>query len=136
MGAIKALAGRAEESEADVRKALQISPEDPWTFVWMTWAGMAANLIARYDHAVEWLRRSLEANRNYPNTHFLLAAGLGNLGRLEEARASVAAGLALDPLFAIARYRAFSDALSDNPIYRAGRDRNIDGLRKAGVPEQ
>ena len=70
MGAIKALAGRAEKSEADVRKALQISPEDPWTFVWMTWAGAAANLIARYDHAVEWFRRSVEANRNFPNTRF------------------------------------------------------------------
>jgi tetratricopeptide (TPR) repeat protein len=56
--------------------------------------------------AVDWLRRSIEANRNLPLTHFELAAALGLLGKLDEARAAAKAGLALDPHFAIRRLRA------------------------------
>ena len=47
--------------------------------------------------AVAWLRRGLEANRNYSVAHFHLAAALARLGELDEARATVQAGLALDP---------------------------------------
>jgi len=43
-------------------------------------------------------------------------------------------GLALDPAFTIARYSAA--AITDIPTYLAGKERLIDGLRKAGVPEQ
>jgi hypothetical protein len=78
-------------------------------------------------------RRSIEANRNYPNTHLWLAAALAHLGRLTEARAAAQAGLALHPSFTIARLRA--GASSDNPIYLAQRERVIEGMRKAGVPE-
>jgi hypothetical protein len=62
-----------------------------------------------------------------------LAAALAHLGRLDEARAEVQAGLALDPKFTLRRYRA--GASSDNPTYLAQRERFIDGMRKAGVPE-
>jgi hypothetical protein len=53
---------------------------------------------------------------------------------LDQARAAVQAGLALDPSFTIRRYRDIS-AWSDNPTYRAGRERFIEGMRLAGVPE-
>jgi hypothetical protein len=84
--------------------------------------------------AITWLRRSIETNRNYPWTHFVLAAALARLGRLSEACSVAQARLAIDPAFTIARYRA--GAFSDNPTYLAGRERLIDGMRKAGVPEE
>jgi class 3 adenylate cyclase len=74
-----------------------------------------------------------EANRNYPMSHFFLAAALGRLGQLAEARSEARVGLAINPTFTISRYRA--SVSSDNPTAVAGRDRIIDGLRKAGVPE-
>ena len=40
-----------------------------------------------------------------PLTHFDLAAALARLGKLDEARAAVNAGLALDPRFTIRRFR-------------------------------
>jgi hypothetical protein len=92
------------------------------------------NLGADAEAAV-WLRRGLDVNRNYSATHFDLAAVLARLGRLDEARASVSAGLALDPHFTIRRYRDVTFANSDNPTYRAGRERLIEGMRLAGVPE-
>jgi hypothetical protein len=63
-----------------------------------------------------------------------MAAGLARLERLLEARSEARAGLAINPTFSVSRYRA--DVSSDNPNTVAGRDRVIDGLRKAGVPEE
>jgi len=73
-------------------------------------------------------------NRNYPLAHFWLAAALAHLGRLDDARAASQAGLATNPTFTIARNRA--GATSDNPTYLAQRERLLDGMRKAGVPEE
>jgi hypothetical protein len=56
------------------------------------------------------------------------------LGRLDEARAEVQAGLALNPGFTIRRYRA--RAQSDNPVFLKRREQIIEAMRKAGVPEQ
>ena len=56
------------------------------------------------EEAVALLRRAIETNRNYPLAHFCLAAALAHLGRLNEARAAVQAGLALDPTFTISRH--------------------------------
>jgi hypothetical protein len=52
---------------------------------------------------------------------------------MDEARAAGKAGLALDPQFTIARFRAFAE--SDNPVYLAQREQLVDGMSKAGVPE-
>jgi hypothetical protein len=43
--------------------------------------------------AVTWLRRALEANRNFPIAHFALAAALALLGEIDQARAAVQTGL-------------------------------------------
>jgi hypothetical protein len=65
--------------------------------------------------------------------HFCLAAALAHLGRLDEARTAVQAGLALNPTFTISRFRA--GAPGDNPIFLAQRERIYEGMYKAEVPE-
>jgi len=102
---------------------------------WMVWVGLAKAQLGADAEAILWMRRGLDANRNYSTGHFDLAAVLARLGRLDEARASVNAGLALDPRFTIRRFRDVTYANSDNPTYRAGRERLIEGMRLAGVPE-
>ena len=96
-------------------------------------AGMAKLHLSADKEAVARLRRSIEANRNAPLFHFLLAAGLAHLGRLDEARVAADSGLVLDPRFTIRRFRANSQ--SSNPTYLAQRERIYEGLRVAGVPE-
>ena len=83
-----------------------------------------------------WLRRSVEANRNYPPAHFQLAAALAHLGRLDEAHSAVKTGLTGGPSFAISRTRASWTAQSDDPTYLARLEPILDGLRKAGLPEE
>jgi tetratricopeptide (TPR) repeat protein len=94
--------------------------------------GLAKWCLGRDDEAVAWLRRSIEANRNWPLAHFLLSAALAHLGGLDEARAAAQAGLTLDPSFTIGRLRARA---MFNPAYLAHHERAYDGMRMAGVPE-
>jgi hypothetical protein len=58
---------------------------------------------------------------------------LAQLGRLDEARAAVAAGLALNPTFTIRRYR--KAVRSEDAVVRAQGYRLVEAMRKAGVPE-
>jgi TolB-like protein/class 3 adenylate cyclase/Flp pilus assembly protein TadD len=132
----KILIGRAEETEAHVAEALRVSPRDTTAYIWMTNVGVAKNHLGSHEQAVAWCRRAIEANRNYPLPHFVLGVALAHLGRLDEARSAVKAGLALNPAFAVSRARALWAAMSDDPTYLAQRETILDGLRKAGVPEQ
>jgi TolB-like protein/class 3 adenylate cyclase len=136
IGAAKILLGRAEETEAHIQQALRLSPHDTFAFVWYTIAGGAKLHVGKEEEAVAWLRRSIEGSRNYSTSRFLLAAALAHLGRLAEARSVAEAGLAIVPTFTIARFRAVASASSDNPLCLAGWERIIEGLRKAGVPEE
>jgi TolB-like protein/class 3 adenylate cyclase/Tfp pilus assembly protein PilF len=132
----KILIGRAEETEAHVAEALRVSPRDTTAYIWMTNVGVAKNHLGSHEQAVAWCRRAIEANRNYPLPHFVLGVALAHLGRLDEARSAVKAGLALNPAFAVSRARALWAAMSDDPTYLAQRETILDGLRKAGVPEE
>ena len=133
IGAAKYYIGRGEETERHVLEALRLSPRDTYAYVWIGSAGTIKVSLGQYEDAIVWLRRGIEANRNFPLAHFFLGAALAQLGRMDEAKAAVQAGLALYPTFTVSHYSAgFS---GDNPIYRAQRKRSIEGLRKAGVPE-
>jgi len=93
-----------------------------------------AKMQLNADHeALDWLLRSIEANRNYPLAHFSLSAVLALLGSLDQARAAAKAGLALNPSFTLRRLRL--GASSDNPTYLAQRERLYEGMRLAGIPE-
>ena len=134
-GHAKYLLGRGAETEAHINQALRLSPRDTTAHRWMAIVGMAKAQLNADIEAVVWLHRGLDENRNNSNAHFQLGAALARLGELDEARAAVQAGLALDPSFTIRRFRDASNAPSDNATYRAGRVREIEGMRLAGVPE-
>jgi Flp pilus assembly protein TadD len=105
-------------------------------YAWMTHAGMAKNQLGSYEQAVAWFRRAIEANRNFPHPYFELGFALAQLGRIDEARSAVKAGLALNPAFTIARLRATWTAMTDDPAHLAQIERVLEGMRKAGAPKQ
>ena len=49
----------------------------------------------------------------------MLGGALAQLGRVDEARSAVKAGLVLDPGFAVSRFRANVAARSNNPTHLA-----------------
>lgn len=127
--------GRAEETEAHIMEAFRLSPRDSKASSWMNTAGVAQSYLGADEAAVHWFKRSIETNRNIaPFVHFFLAAALAHLGRGEEARAFVQAGLILAPDFSIAQFHA--SCPTDNPTCLVQRTRIAEGLRKAGLPEK
>jgi hypothetical protein len=62
-------------------------------YTWMNYAGIAKNVLGRWDEAAPWFRRAIEANRNFPHPHFVMGAALAQLGQLDEAHSAVKAGL-------------------------------------------
>ena len=133
MGLHKLHLGHAVDTEGHIREALRLSPRDPGAFIWFAIVGFAKNSLGLYQEAILWLRQSIDRNRKFTMSHFHLGAALAHLGRAEEARAAAAAGLALDPTFTLASFRAAQ--LSDDPAYLAWRERVIDGMRLASIPE-
>jgi TolB-like protein/class 3 adenylate cyclase/Tfp pilus assembly protein PilF len=97
IGLAKHFMGRGQETEAHINEALRLSPRDTLAFLRMLYVGIAKGQLNADTEAAVWLRRSIEANRNYPPAHFYLAATLALLGSLDEARAAAKAGLALNP---------------------------------------
>ena len=132
----KIFIGRAEETEAHIVEALRLSPRDTMAYTWMMSAGIAKNSLGSWEQAVAWCRQAIETNRNYPRAYFHLCAALAWLGRLHEARSAVLTGLALNPTFSISRARAAWTPMSDDPTYLAQLEPLLEGMRKAGVPEQ
>jgi TolB-like protein len=135
IGFAKYLIGRSAETEAHVNEALRLSPRDHLAHRWFLWVALAKAQLNLDNEAIVWLSRSLDANRNHSIVHFLFAAVLARLGELEQARAALQEGLALDPSFTIRRYRDATNSFSDNPAFLAGRERTMKGMRLAGVPE-
>jgi len=133
IGLAKYNIGRAEETEAHIREALRLSPRDTSAYAWKAFAGYAKLYLGSDEEAAAWLHRAIETNRSYSLQHFALACALAHLGQLDDARAAVQAGLALNPTFTLRRFRAGTS--SNNPTFLAQRERIYDGMRKAGVPE-
>jgi TolB-like protein/class 3 adenylate cyclase/Flp pilus assembly protein TadD len=133
LGFAKFYMGRAAETEGHILEALRLSPRDVEAYQWTCYVGLAKLQLGSDVEAVSWLRRSTEANRNFPLAHLLLAAALGLSGALDEARTAARTGLALNSGFTIRRLLAAQQ--SDNPAFLAGLERICEGLRLAGVPE-
>ncbi len=127
--------GRAEETEGHIQEGIRLSPRDSHLHIWGMLGGLANLCLGDEQAAVAWLRRSIEANRNFPLPQFLLASALAQLGQQSAAGAATKAGLALDPAFTIRRARNWLTAMGDDPIYKTQIERVFDGLHKAGVPE-
>jgi TolB-like protein/Tfp pilus assembly protein PilF len=128
--------GRGEEVEGHIQEALRLSPRDGRAFLWFMIVGMAKLTTNADQEALDWLRRSIEANPNFALSQFHLAGATAMMGELKEARSSAEAGLALDPGFTICRYDLSSFFLSENPGWLAVRERFLDGMRLAGIPEE
>jgi TolB-like protein len=126
--------GQATEAEAHIREALRLSPRDTYSYRWLMFLAFVKLLENADAEAVVCLRRSLEANHNNTLGHFILAATLALLGKLDEARAAARAGLVLNPTFTLRRFR-LNATYDGNPTYLAKFERICKGMQMAGILE-
>jgi TolB-like protein len=112
-------------------KSLKLSPLDPFAF--NTRMGMASALAyaGRPEDAVAIAKDVTKKHPDVTWAHRLLAAWAGMAGDMQTARLAARKLLAANPDFTIRRYLAIP-GFQDMPEYR---DRLVQGLRDAGLPE-
>ena len=133
VGLAKFFLGRGEETEAHIHEAFRLSPRDIICLP-VDHVCRCLQIVARRRRGSGRLAASGPRGQSkFSHRAFHSRCRPGVLGHVDQARAAVQAGLALDPNFTIRRYRV--SAPSSNPIYLAGRERFYQGMRMAGVPE-
>ena len=120
-------AGRREEAIRRAEKGIRLSPSDPRLFIWLPALAGAHYQMRHYGEAVEAGRRSWSLNRNWPHGLRYVVAGLGQMGRIEDARAALAELKLMD-----ANLEASARVLRRNWSDPADVDHLLEGLRKAG----
>jgi tetratricopeptide (TPR) repeat protein len=127
--------GRAIEAIALEEKAIRLSPRDPFVDAWYRDLGMTYLLLGRDAEAVLWLEKAVRANDKVYFYHEYLASAYALTGRLDEAHKEVAATLRLFPGYTVAKSVALNRRLGSTEAYLKQFDHVVDGLRKAGLPE-
>ena len=115
-----------------IHKAIRLSPVDPhrWSFD----GGLAlAHLVAgRYEQAIEWANRALDAQTRATAVVGYKAAACGHLGRVEEGNASIKRLRELRPGFTVTRAeRALGKFVAPEVLAIF-----LEGYRKAGLPRE
>jgi TolB-like protein/class 3 adenylate cyclase len=125
LGWILRCAGRPEEGIPLLKKAIRLNPIAQVTRFDVLGR---AYFLTRYEEAIAAYKTVVKIDPDYRDSHVGLAATYAILGREEEARTEVAEILRIEPSFSIKNYEKFM-------FFQVGLEVEIEGLRKAGLPE-
>ena len=129
-GFVLMFSGDGDEAIEHLKIAERLSPRDPDNAgTYSIWAE-AAFVEGRYEEAVEMGHKSIAAGDDFLPGHRVLAAALGQLERLDEAR------LAGEQVLRLVPDTTLTGTKNQFPLRReSDLERFLDGLRKAGIPE-
>jgi len=128
MGCVLTLAGRHEEGVQHCEQALRLNPlPEVFYFQFLGWAYFFAG---RYEEAIAAHKKELQRTPNDIVTNEALTTAYSWAGRVEEARAQAAEILRIYPKYSLEQRAKI--LLAKN---QADRERWLEGLRKAGLPE-
>jgi TolB-like protein/class 3 adenylate cyclase/Flp pilus assembly protein TadD len=116
--------------------AERLSPRDRQLYIFEFLKGFALVLLGEDERAIVALRRTVAAAPQWPLPQAFLTAALAEAGRSDEAREALARYLALGSPAPRTIAQWLAQVPSNNPSFRQQAERIIDGLRKAGMPEQ
>jgi TolB-like protein len=131
LGLMLAVSGRPADGIAKIETSMRLSPRDPGNGFRMQSMALAHFAAGRYEEAVGWTLRALQHKPDDHNSHAILAASYGRLGRLEQARAEFREVLRLQPDYSLAGVKLIFRGADPEFV-----ERFVDGLRKAGLEEQ
>jgi tetratricopeptide (TPR) repeat protein len=127
--------GRFEEALVMAREGMRVSPRDPQLNQLYLAASDAALALGHDTEAVEWARKSVDAHPRFIWGYVHLASAYALNDQLTEARAALATGDRLRPGITIAGFKRDWMDPPENAAATALRERQVAGLRKAGMPE-
>ena len=129
-GTLHAFMGDGAQAVNDTEMALSLSPLDPMRYYFDSLAATAAMSAGRYERAIELAKRSLRANKTHASTLRALAISQVQVSQIDEARATAALLMQVEPNLTVAKFIKYSPASA----YALGA-LCAKALREAGVPE-
>ena len=124
--------GYLEDGPSAIKRAeqgLRLSPSDTQAYYYLMFLGQAHYISGNYEEAVVWARKTASLNTRLSANLRILAAAYVAKGQDAEARAVTKTLLDMQPRFKLSAY-------SERCPFKAGlRERFIDHLRKAGLPD-
>jgi len=127
LGLIHTASGDYEQVKADIKQALRLSPRDTQIGIWEFVSGRADLGLGRYAEAIDEEHRAIGDGFTTYWPHEVLTAAYALSGHVSEATAELAETAHLNP--------KITSIKSLTPI-DAGIPRLVEGLRKAGMPEE
>ena len=111
------------------QRGIRLSPFDPWVTAAFHGICLGHFMRGRYEEALAADRQAIRSKPGFSISHFLLAAVLVKLGRIDEAKAAAARGLELQPNYSS---RGQCAAIGAVPELAAPL---IEAMHEAGLPE-
>jgi len=121
--------GRTDESIAEFKKAIRLNPHAPSNYLYNF--GVTYWMAMQYEEAIALCKKAVDRNPDEMFAHVTLAAIYSEVGRGEEASASVTEVLKIKPNFNLEWFEKMLPWKN-----KADVDRMVDALRKAGIPDK
>jgi adenylate cyclase len=130
-GAIMIFSGERKEGVAALGRSIRLDPRNPRVANRLNQIALGFYFSQEYEVAVETAKRAIRSYPDYPLPHRWLAAALGQLGRIEEARGALQKAMAIAPA-------SFNMYVRERVPWMRPVDYThmLEGLRKAGMPEE
>jgi TolB-like protein/cytochrome c-type biogenesis protein CcmH/NrfG len=120
--------GRWQDADAAARRALRLSPRDPYSAVYSGIAAYAQFLGANYEEAIRLARDALRQRADFVGAHRVLTAAAGMQGAPELASAALDALRRAQPNISLAWIARNMPIKND-----ADREHYLEGFRRAGL---
>jgi adenylate cyclase len=131
----KIFLGHAEDGFAGVETALRLSPRDPQLPWWQFYMCAFHAQLAQWERAIQWCGKSAAGQPEVFYPLAILAAANAMAGHDMEAKDAAAQLQKVYPGFTVQTWAGIHLHFSDDPTFKARFQRQLEGLRKAGVPE-
>jgi adenylate cyclase len=127
LGATLIHSGRPKEGLAAIEKSIRLDPRAQESVARMNHVAMGSYLCHDYEAAIAAAKRAIREHPEFPNTYRWLAAALGQVGRIEEAKEALEKAIAVAPA-------AFEMYVRQRVPWHRPEDyaHMLEGLRKAG----
>jgi adenylate cyclase len=122
--------GHPREGVAALERSIRLDPRDPRSALRLSRMALGLYFSAEYEASVEVAKRAIRSYPGFPNPYQWLAAALGQLGRIEEAKEALDQAIAIRPT-------AFERVVRGRLPWMRPEDHAhmVEGLRKAGWRE-
>src|SRR6516162_8084167 len=130
LGIALTYSGRPKEGLAALQRYLRLDPRDPVLALGLLQIAIGHYFCREYEAALDAAERVIRAYPDFPLSYRWLAAALGQLGRLDEAKQALEKAIAVAP-------KSFDFYVRGRAPWFRPEDHAhlLEGLRKAGWPE-